>query len=487
MVEHRGNTPSHLSAWSKYLLGWINPTKVTASLLNEQINQSETNDDVYMLLDNPGDSPGSLDWASNGTGTGEYFLVENRRNINYDFYLPRSGLLIWHIDESRGDNRNESHKLVDLEEADGLNHLDYNDTNGGNSGDEFDPFYNNTREFTNTFNPNSKLYNGSASNVSVTNISASGYTMTADLNVSSSDWQYNRRLNITGTTAGAQTNYQMKLTVYKGSGTDTPGVVYLGGNVRDDFGDIRFTKSDGITLLDYWIESYTSGVSAMVWVEVDSIPASPNNASIYLYYGNPSAISASSGASTFVFFDDFPGTGLDTNKWTSSGSVSVSGGKVSLGTGVTGIYSGLNYNTNLVLRSKEKRHQTGSGGGETQSSFQDNTIVNSWDASNSVTGYSYSVSGRGFDLFTRKAGNVWWSATNSNLFDGGANWHTSELTWSDNLTKWKWDDTVVGSTSDTTKIPVVTMRISFGTYTYLQELDWVAVRKYASPEPAWGM
>ncbi len=61
----------------------------------------------------------------------------------------------------------------------------------------------------------------------------------------------NRKLTIIGTTAGAQTNYQMKLTVYNSSGTDTPGTVHLRGNARSDFGDIRFTKSDGVTLLDY--------------------------------------------------------------------------------------------------------------------------------------------------------------------------------------------------------------------------------------------
>ncbi len=128
-------------------------------------------------------------------------------------------------------------------------------------------------------------------------------------------WDYRKQKNITGTTAGAQTNYQMKLTVYKGSGTDTPGVVYLGGNVRDDFGDLRFTKSDGVTLLDYWIESYTLGVSAIVWVEIDYIPASPNNVNIYLYYGNPSATSAGSGAATFVLFEDFESGTINPAKW----------------------------------------------------------------------------------------------------------------------------------------------------------------------------
>jgi M6 family metalloprotease-like protein len=172
-----GNTPAHLSAWSKYFLGWVNPTKVNTSLLNEQINQSESYDDVYMLLDNPGDSPGNLNWRSNGTGTGEYFLVENRRKTGYDAYLPGEGLLIWHIDESRGNNTNESRKLVDLEEADGLNHLDSN----ANSGDAFDPWYNSTVGFTETTTPNSNLYNGSASGARVTNISASASIMTANL------------------------------------------------------------------------------------------------------------------------------------------------------------------------------------------------------------------------------------------------------------------------------------------------------------------
>ncbi|HEY9246288.1 MAG TPA: DUF2341 domain-containing protein, partial [Candidatus Methanoperedens sp.] len=104
-----------------------------------------------------------------------------------------------------------------------------------------------------------------------------------------SGWDNRKQKTINGTTAGAQTNYQMKLTIYNTSGTDSPGVVYLNGSARSDFGDLLFTKSDGVTLLDYWIESYTSGVSAVVWVEVDYIPASPGAASIYLYYGNPGA------------------------------------------------------------------------------------------------------------------------------------------------------------------------------------------------------
>ena len=64
-------------------------------------------------------------------------------------------------------------------------------------------------------------------------------------------WTYRKKQTITGTIAGVQTNYQMKMTVHKGTGTDTATDVYLGTNVRDDFGDVRWTKDDGTTLMDY--------------------------------------------------------------------------------------------------------------------------------------------------------------------------------------------------------------------------------------------
>jgi|GEM_PF-3968829 len=130
-----------------------------------------------------------------------------------------------------------------------------------------------------------------------------------------SGWNYRKLKTITGTTAGAQTNYQMKLKVYNSAGTDTPSNIYLGGNAKSDFSDLRFTKSDGVTLLDYWIESYTPGVNATVWVEVDSIPASPNTASIFIYYGNSQATSLSNIHNTFLFGDDFEDNSWTTNNW----------------------------------------------------------------------------------------------------------------------------------------------------------------------------
>ena len=64
---------------------------------------------------------------------------------------------------------------------------------------------------------------------------------------------YSYRKSITLSRAsGAVTNYQMKLLVGESSGA-TGEDVDCGGLCLSTFNDIRFTKSDGTTLLDYWI------------------------------------------------------------------------------------------------------------------------------------------------------------------------------------------------------------------------------------------
>jgi hypothetical protein len=126
--------------------------------------------------------------------------------------------------------------------------------------------------------------------------------------------------------------------------------VYLNGHSKDDFSDIRFTKSDGITLLNYWIENVSSGNTATVWVKLDSIPASPSSASFFIYYGNPSAVSVSNGANTFPFFDDFTGSTLDTSKWNADWTWG-SGGTVSVSNSILSI-SSANTNSGKAIESK---------------------------------------------------------------------------------------------------------------------------------------
>jgi prepilin-type N-terminal cleavage/methylation domain-containing protein len=113
-----------------------------------------------------------------------------------------------------------------------------------------------------------------------------------------SGYFHRKQITINGSTDSAQTNYQMKLTVYKGTGTDSSGATYLNNKALSWPNDIRFTKSDGITELDYWVES-TTAASSTVWVEFDNIPKSPGTAAFYMYWGKTGDAGNSNALTTF--------------------------------------------------------------------------------------------------------------------------------------------------------------------------------------------
>lgn len=119
-----------------------------------------------------------------------------------------------------------------------------------------------------------------------------------------SGWTYRKSVTLSRAT-GAVTDYQMKLLVGESSGA-TGADVYCAGHCKTDFSDLRFTTSDGETLLDYWIES-VSGTApnqlATVWIKFDSIGTS--DTTFYMYYGNASASAVSSIHDTMDEVEDF--------------------------------------------------------------------------------------------------------------------------------------------------------------------------------------
>lgn len=135
-------------------------------------------------------------------------------------------------------------------------------------------------------------------------------------------WTYRKSHTITGSTDGVQTNYQMEVLVNRSSGSDSGQTVYVDTKCEADFGDLRFTKADGSTVLDYWM-TY-SGTVATCWVEVDSIPASPSTVDIYVYYGKAAASTTSNikNASWNNIGDDFNDNSRDAGIWD---TLSVSG------------------------------------------------------------------------------------------------------------------------------------------------------------------
>ena len=128
---------------------------------------------------------------------------------------------------------------------------------------------------------------------------------------------------------------------------------------------------------------YTSGSSATVWVKTGS------NNNISMYYGNPTAASSSSGSNTFLFFDDFAGTTINTSKWAKTdtgGYISQNNGLIiSNGTatwGQTAMYSQQTFaRSNLVAQAVYKTALT------TGSSYKDTTML-MWKDSSTGTSYT---------------------------------------------------------------------------------------------------
>lgn len=120
-------------------------------------------------------------------------------------------------------------------------------------------------------------------------------------------------ISIPSSVDGELTNYQLQITIVKGSGSNSGSAIYLDDDAKNWPDDIRFTSSDGTTLIDFWREE-SDATDGTWWVEVPTVPAS-GGTMVYCYYGKSDASDASDGASTFEIFTDFPGDDLPSG-WT---------------------------------------------------------------------------------------------------------------------------------------------------------------------------
>ena len=176
------------NSFSKWVLDWITPQVVTGAPQSVTLTSSGITNKALVVM------PG----ANSSNPFAEYFVVENRErngnnsnrtsNPNYD--LPNDGLLVWHVDarlqstpygyDYLYDNSYTAHKLLRLMEADGLNEIetvpDY--------WVQADDYYTSGKTLTDTSNPNSRKYDGAASNVVVQSIPAAGASMTFTAGVS---------------------------------------------------------------------------------------------------------------------------------------------------------------------------------------------------------------------------------------------------------------------------------------------------------------
>jgi len=128
-------------------------------------------------------------------------------------------------------------------------------------------------------------------------------------------FQWRKSHVINGSSYGALTDYCVRIDVYRSTGTDNGRDVYVGEFCKPDFGDIRFTNNVSQEL-DYFLYNQTSA-HAQFWVEIDSIPAYPSNATIYLYFGNNTASTTSNAQASSVFGhgDDFNDESMNVTLW----------------------------------------------------------------------------------------------------------------------------------------------------------------------------
>ena len=292
-----------------------------------------------------------------------------------------------------------------------------------------------------------------------------------------SGWNRRKLMTITGST-NVQTDYQMKLTVHKSTGTDTSTDIYLGTNVNNDFSDLRFTSSDGSTVLNYWIESYTSGSVATVWIKIPSVPVGPCTTTIYLYYNNTLASIGSDGNNTFDFFDDFNGSSIDTNKWTISGTPSVSGSNLNINSaeGITSVNDLSSTNVEVVTLMRVNSATYGTAVRETHIGIDINI---NWYTTIGFIGYAYGgIYGSYIRDATSETYGMWRSFTLGTYYrvsgrygaittygtiDGASYSHPKVVSGSNKKISIK-EDNWAGGSSDA-------------------DFDWIFVRKYTSPEP----
>jgi immune inhibitor A len=174
-----GSVPSHLCAPMKYFLGWIDPDGVDGAT----IHPLGTSDSAYRLLGNPN----GVDWSAEGTGTGEYFMLESRQSNRgyYEAYLPASGLVIWKVNESSRNNNDLQAPLATIIQADG--EVVDRDAPGMNIPDgptDVWPGSLNKRDFTPTTDPSSRLSGDRFSGVSVEGIARNAVgVVSADISV----------------------------------------------------------------------------------------------------------------------------------------------------------------------------------------------------------------------------------------------------------------------------------------------------------------
>jgi hypothetical protein len=291
-------------------------------------------------------------------------------------------------------------------------------------------------------------------------------------------WDY-RQSHLISHAANAGTLYQVKILVHSGSGSSSGNDVYLKGHCLDFPNDIDFTSDNGSTQLDFWVEDLTAD-PITVWVEV-AADLTTDDKTIYIYYGKSGQSSLSNGANTFIVFDHFLGTSLDTNVWETHGSptVSVADSWVTVSSTTTnwkGIDAKIGQNAACRLKMRGQLPDYAAGKYE---------VLGFMIHVNPATDYA---------LFYSATGAYTCSYFHTTYHDQAVTLTTNvaiyEHLWKTGEFKSYMNNALKATENEAAHTPVNTMYPTAAVYgTSSSKLDWIFLSKFVSPEPAnstWG-
>lgn len=303
------------------------------------------------------------------------------------------------------------------------------------------------------------------------------------------DDSYSYRQKVTVTNSGSdQTDYQVSFTL------DTTTLI-AAGKMQSDCDDIRVTELSG-KLLRHVIEEGSApcgNAATKIWVKPASIPTS--GVILYVYYGNPSVNNYESGEKVFAFFDNFNAGFLNSNKWSTTDTVTFSGGAITITLG--SVYSNstiLSSSQSYMYEYRRKISSTvsdysGLSINNTQSGIGNNTEADKliYMISNSTS----SIAQRGFANDTGTGYNL---ASNMTLYTPTADtYYIDGFSLDGTEIKFYSDGTQKGTTATGTWTGSPGPYMILGNYWGSTAVgraatditvDWVRARKYASTAPS---
>ncbi|MCK5431431.1 MAG: DUF2341 domain-containing protein [Gammaproteobacteria bacterium] len=218
-------------------------------------------------------------------------------------------------------------------------------------------------------------------------------------------------------------------------------------HMQSDFADLRSTTLDG-TIIPYWIESKTDGVTADIWFKIPAISA-VNTTRVLMYYGNPNVSSTSSGTNTFIQWH-----GAASSSYMDSLDVTPS---------------------NIIWESKARNTAA------THNIYYG--LANNQTAGDDVLGIQdYNVTNLRYMACANEANFSKVSESPDLVQD---QWYKLKITFDGTTAIGYADDNQISAGGVSSNLPNESLGLWLNTFTGTAEQEWSLVRKYTATEPTW--